>query len=220
MKTSLDGIDVLIGTNGRSNVYCNLDNSPHLFIESQPGYGKSVMLRSILNDLAANYSSDELEVYVSDMKLVEANQIFANHRYSDIVVPLRHTLEAESIISWLDQIYDILEQRSRIFEDAGCKNIREYKEHHSMSRIVVIFDELGAALRDNFTIEEHIVIGWRLEKILKLSRFAGMHVIATSNSAASLTPIMAKLFSHYVQLNATGLAAFEGRIVAVPINAS
>jgi DNA segregation ATPase FtsK/SpoIIIE-like protein len=221
MKTTVDGVDVLIGSTGRENVYCTLDDKPHLFIEAPTGYGKSEMLRSMLDDLIRNYSSEELQIYIGDMKQVEAKGIFSDSRYNDHVVAHSHTIEADSVINWLDKIIYQLESRVHSMAKATCRNIWEYrKQQHILSRVVVVFDEISAALANNYTEREHVAIAKRIEILMRLGRPAGFHLVATSSSAATLTENMARSFSHYVQLTAMGLAAFEGKILEISINAS
>lgn len=213
MKKISDGLRLLVGQDVEGGVYCDLTDKPHLFIEGNSGTGKSSSLRYILDDLIASYSSEEIEVYLADMKEVEVKKLHDDLKYHKHVNVLQHTKEATSIIEFLNNVWSIVTERANLINKAGFTNIKDYREKNHISEIVVLFDEVGAALNGNYTPKEHNTIEHLLELILTLGRVGGVHLVATGSGLTSMQMVV---FGHHLRLIKPGLGALEHNLVIIP----
>ena len=152
------------------------------------GQGKSNLVSVIIHSLCQRYSPDELELYLLDFKEGVTLEPFSNRRHEDYL-PHARVLGLESDtdfgIAVLEHLYDLYEQRMRLFKDAGTQNLQQYRKAHPaerMPRILLIIDEFQMMFTDRDTSRKVAAL---LSRSVRLFRAAGIHVILASQTISS-----------------------------------
>lgn len=181
------------------------DKNVHCLMVGGTGAGKSVAINQMLMTLCCKYSPKELELVMVDFKNVEFST-FSRQADTGIlkdgtelptirsvemfksIIPhakvLAGTKDGEYAVSIFDYLCAEMDRRTKIFSDAGCKNIMEYREKYPdayMPRIVCIIDEFQVMFTevDPKMVE---IIKSRITSLSKLARFCGCHLWFTSQS--------------------------------------
>ena len=117
VKRQENGLNCLIGVDSSNAVqYINLEKAPHLLIAGQTGSGKSVLENSIISSLLMEYSPEQLQLVMIDLKRVELSQYNGiPHLISPIITSPEKALIA------LNYIVSIMEQRYKELQKMGLK---------------------------------------------------------------------------------------------------
>ena len=158
----------------------------HMFLGGASGHGKSVTMNSMLGALFHEYAPWDLEVHLSDAKIVEFKKYGTRHRIPHIG-SIAATEDADFVISVLERIDKQMNERQSIFERAGVSNLSELRRKTGLAipRVVTAMDEVESTFR---------LAGRRAERIAqlidnqaRLGRSAGYHIImATQNLSADI----------------------------------
>lgn len=110
-----------------------LNEMPHLLIAGTTGSGKSILLHTILTTLTKQMTADNLSLILIDPKRVELTA-FKNvphlkgmkilHKYEESFFTLKATV-------------DEMENRYKILEESGCRDIKEYNERKYKHELVL-----------------------------------------------------------------------------------
>lgn len=149
----------------------DIQTAVHGSITGATGSGKSVALNIIINNLLLNYAPTDLELYLSDVKLVEFS---AYKNLAHLGMPIANT--AESTANIITHLLEEMDNRYKILEKAGVKNINAYnkKQKNKLKRIVLIIDEIA----DVFASETHgQLVTTQLTRLLMLGRASGIHCL-------------------------------------------
>lgn len=175
------GLYINLGMNTNNDIY-NLDlcKTPHLLVSGTTGSGKSVLINSILTSLLLNYTPQELELVLIDVKQVEFSI------YKDIP----HLL-CESITNLTDtkailnQCIKDINKRYETLKEKNYRNIQEYNRYNEdkMKYRLIVIDELAelfmlenkSKLRAD--IEGYDRIENQLCRIAQIGRACGVHLI-------------------------------------------
>ncbi|GIM28840.1 hypothetical protein CPJCM30710_15060 [Clostridium polyendosporum] len=171
---------VLIGSDVLGQPYL-LDlsdsNSPHLLIAGQTGSGKSVLLSSILVSIMSIYTPEEVEMVLVDPKRVELTA-FKNSPFTKLVAT-----EVDKAIELLIDLLATMEERYKIFELEGVKNINEYNSKNpdkKMKRVLMVFDEYASMMQAD---KEYVkIIESTIVRLSQEARAAGVHLIVCTQS--------------------------------------
>jgi len=149
----------------------------HWLIAGTTGCGKSTLINSILFS-ALMKSPEEVRFILCDPKRVELS------RYKFLPHTLTYANDVESIIAALQKAIAIMEKRYAIMESAGVQRYSGGPE------IYIVIDEIAdlmlSASAKRFTR--------LLQRLLQLSRAAGIHVIlATQSPARAVIPAVIQL---------------------------
>ena len=178
---SNDGLYFNLGADTKNNIYdIDLCKTPHLLISGTTGSGKSVLINSILTSLLMNYTPNELELALIDIKQVEFS-IYKGvpHLLCDTVTNLEDTkILLSECVSNINKRYDILKKNN-------CRNIQEYNRINlqKMKYRLIVVDELAelfmlegkSKLRAD--IEGYDRIENQLCRIAQIGRACGVHLI-------------------------------------------
>ena len=152
-------------------------NSPHLLIAGQTGSGKSVLLSSILVSIMCIYTPDEVEMVLVDPKRVELTA-FRESPFTKLIAT-----EVDKAIELLRDLLSTMEDRYKLFESEGVKNINEYNSKNAdkkLKRVLMVFDEYASMMqadKENVKIMESTIV-----RLSQEARAAGIHLIICTQS--------------------------------------
>lgn len=132
-------LDIALGVDVQSEqVRINLADAPHLLVAGATGTGKTVFLRSVLEQLSRNSAA---EIHIIDPKgveLVDYESVARSHVTGEV-----------EALEMLDAFVQIMEDRYDRFKGKGVTSMEDYnnkKYTRKLERIVVIVDELADLL--------------------------------------------------------------------------
>jgi len=152
----------------------DLGSMPHLLIAGATGSGKSVCINSVIACLLYDNTPDELKLLLIDPKRVELTNFNGiPHLLAPVIV------EVDEVVGALRWITREMDQRYRLFSDAGKRNLNTYnramaarKEGHKLPHIVVIIDELADLMLTSPEEIERSVC-----RIAQMARATGIHLV-------------------------------------------
>lgn len=159
------GIDV-----SSQPIILDIAKMPHVLIAGATGSGKSVAINSFLCSILFRASPQEVKMILIDPKRVELtgyNDV--PHLLTPVIVESR---KAGAALKWA--VHE-MEDRYKLLEEAGVRNIQGYNEvagFASMPSIVIVVDELADVMLDApADVEESIT------RIAQKARAVGIHLI-------------------------------------------
>lgn len=159
-----------------------LAESPHVLVAGMTNSGKSVWLNSMLLGMLAHATPDELKLAIIDPKRNE----FTDYKGlpHNITDPITDMENAETFLRYIEQI---AEERYKIFEKTGKKNIYRYNKwaekngEEKLPFIVTVVDEWNNLRKQSQESAKP------LEGLGEKARAAGVHVIiATQRPSADV----------------------------------
>lgn len=156
--------------------------SPHILSAGMTGSGKSVWLNSILIGMLAHATPDKLKIAIVDPKRNE----FTDYKGlpHNIADPITDMADAETFLRYIEQV---AEERYKIFEKTGKKNIYKYNKwakkngEEELPFIVTLVDEWNNLRKQSKECEKP------LEGLGEKARAAGVHlIIATQRPSADV----------------------------------
>lgn len=145
--------------------FLDLNKDPHLLIGGTTGTGKSFELACILTNLIY-HNSENVEIYLSQLVKGEIGA-FANCEGVNMTA-YTHL----DILSCLEHVCKVLDNRSSLFTSCGIKNITQWNKHYPnryMKRIIFVIEELS------FFIDTDL---WDyILRIVKAGRSVGIHLV-------------------------------------------
>lgn len=162
----------------------DLADMPHLLVAGATGQGKSVGLNVMLMSLLHKKTPEELTLVLIDPKQVELsvyNDILGKYGWGGNVIT-----KADEVETTLRYLYLLMENRYKLFDCVGCRNIKEYYEKKGKTGVpyvVVVIDEYAdLIMQDN---------GKKIEKqicmLAQKARAVGIHlIISTQRPSATI----------------------------------
>ena len=170
-------ICIPIGEGIEGMLYIDLKENPHSYIVGQTGSGKSLATKVILTSLINMYSSNEIELYLCDLKRVELN-LFASVRHcKKFVYTVSDTTEL---------IADLLEETNRrydLFMKHKVTDIESYNKLNGVKKLkyqVLYIEEMVLLLEDSKKKAQKL-----LKQLMAISRASGLYVICTTQRPSS-----------------------------------
>lgn len=163
----------------------NIINHPHSLIVGATNSGKSTFANSMLSQLIITKTQNELELWISDNKVVE----FA--AYEEIPHTKYFARSYEETVKMLDQLIDIETYRSNtLFQQKRVKNIVSYnKKSNKEDRlpfIVVLIDEFPTLVETDKKVRSNPFMS-NLNILLSKARAAGIYIHILSQNAKATT---------------------------------
>ena len=163
-------------------VTVNLATTPHILLGGSTGSGKSVLLKLLVMESIKKGAV----VCVADFKGgVDYPAVW--HEYC------RFCFTLEELVSLLDELLAILEERKRLFKNVGCANLGEYNAatNEDLPRYIFACDEVAEVLDKtglNKEQKEQVAqVESRLATIARQGRAFGIHLIlATQRPDANI----------------------------------
>jgi hypothetical protein len=182
--SSLDGLTVSIGGAGASSLQLlelGKGTAQHALVAGKTGSGKSNLLHVIITNLALNYSPEELQLYLVDLKEgVEFKSYATHHLPHAPVVAIEG--EPEFGLSVLEALVAEKERRGDLF--GGARDIAQYRRTtgQPLARILLVIDEFHRLFSENDPTS--IRAARALEEVIKEGRAFGIHAILSSQTLA------------------------------------
>ena len=159
-------------------VVMELTQAPHLLIAGATGSGKSVSINAILTSLLMQHGPESLQMVLVDPKMVELPSYNGiPHLIGKVITDMEQVMGA---LTWLLLQMD---DRYRLFREAGARNISAYNElalkrqkgrgeMKPLPYIVLVVDELADLM---MTAPEDVER--QICRLAQMSRATGIHLI-------------------------------------------
>jgi S-DNA-T family DNA segregation ATPase FtsK/SpoIIIE len=184
-------LPIPLGVDYRGNkATFDLVDMPHALITGSTGSGKSVFEASIISALSLYRSSNELEFYLVDTKMVDLplfNKLPHVKQVADDV-PKFHNM--------MQHIMQTTRKRLSILQNASCRKIQDYHklmggEINTMPYIIVMLDEFGdlmdsdsAIRKSGDTLDDVPTVKQWIKSASQICRAAGVHLICCTQRAS------------------------------------
>lgn len=198
-ESSLKAIELQCGyLNGDkralSDFTLNGKQEAHMIAGGRTGSGKSVFLNDLIFSACFLYAPWELNLWMSDSKIVEFKRYADSHHIPHIKV-IAATGDSGYILSMLEGFYNSMIQiQDGAFSKAGVQNLEDFRKTTglTMPRNLLIMDEFQTALKTGGKrapkITEYI------DLIGRLGRSMGYHMcLASQEVAQEVKPILGNI---------------------------
>ncbi len=170
-KSRRSNLSVVLGLDvaGHPQI-ADITKMPHLLIAGATGSGKSVCINTVILSLLYQNTPQQLKMILVDPKRVELSPYNGiPHLLSPVIV------EPDKTISALKWAVAEMENRYKILQSAGKRNIEEYnssKGKEGMPYIVIVIDELAQLMAISAKEVEGYIV-----RLAQLARAIGIHLI-------------------------------------------
>lgn len=155
-----------IGKNYKlDNYFLDLDKHPMVLIAGATGYGKSMLLASILTNLIYNHS-DEIEIYLTQLIKGEISS-FENCKSVKF-----SAYTQEELVFIIKKIRNLIDTRTEKLKKHGIRNINQFNKHFPRNKIKRVF-----LVCEEFSELMNLPIWEELWGIVKAGRSVGIHLI-------------------------------------------
>lgn len=186
-KKSTRLLDIPIGIGDEDaiiNIAFGEGTSHHCLIGGGTGGGKSTLLHTIIMSGMLNYSPEQLHLYLMDFKGGTEFKVYESQRLPHINLIALDAMQefGESI---LENLVQEMEERSRIFKEAGgYTKIQDYVEGTGspMPRILIIMDEFQILFNDSTNRKVAMNCANLAKRIVTEGRAYGMHLMMATQS--------------------------------------
>lgn len=162
-------------------VWLDLPSAPHLLIAGATGSGKSVLVHNIISALVKQMPAEEMNLILIDPKRVELARFAKKpHLLGQGVI-----YEYKDAVAALQRLTDTMEERYKILEKAGKRDLGEYnaskkKPSLRLPHIVVVFDEFADFILRSAKVknkERMVDMEQLIVRLASMGRAAGIHLI-------------------------------------------
>lgn len=191
----------------------------HGIIFGGSGWGKTTFLRSLVLSLAATYSPKELNIHILDMggRNLEALEAFPH--VGTVILPDERGYE-ERIQQILRELHDLIDQRRRMFSEAGVADFYEYNQSMVRQDEAHLVEPAILLVLDNFT-EFIETFGGRAEQddrdsvfgsfiaLARQGKSYGIHLFVSASQVKSITSKLYSLFTERFTLRLADTAEYS-----------
>jgi S-DNA-T family DNA segregation ATPase FtsK/SpoIIIE len=181
LKKSKSKLTVGLGLDvSGQTVAADIGKMPHVLIAGQTGAGKSVLLNAWISTLLFRATPEEVKMILIDPKRVELTQYEGiPHLLSSVIV------EPPKVVSALKWATKEMDNRYKLFAEAGVRNIDDYNEKAGFAALpylVIIIDELADIMFFSPAEVETAIC-----RLAQMARATGIHlVIATQRPSVDV----------------------------------
>lgn len=162
------GLCLFLGNSREGDIIGELSDNPHLSVVGATGSGKSVFVNCILCNLIENYTPNELELVLFDLKGNELNE------YMNLEHTIFHTRKVKDAIEYFDQLAKELEYRyERLGNFRDIKAYNKANPNNLMKYQFIVIEECFSLLQ----YKKHYD---KLGEIMSKARACGMHFMLTT----------------------------------------
>ena len=162
----------------------SVSTQSHVLIGGTSGYGKTNIVKSILATIVTNYSYQDVNLIISDLKGSEL-PAFANTKHCT-----RYTDSPTETVTIVKELLNEMDRRYALLLANKCKDISSYNaKGFKLPRIIFLIDEFAdlTLLADSGDIDSSVISD--LARLLQKGRSAGIHCIFSLQTAkATLIP--------------------------------
>ncbi len=155
------------------------------YISGSAGCGKSSLMHTLIAGILLNCHPEDAELWLVDFKMTEF-QLYAKHMPPHVKRVILESSE-EVVLDLIDELYDILERRNKLFSKYGFKDIidlpEEYRKKH-LPLIIVMVDEFAtmSQIINNAPQFGNLTYALKLENLLSKGRSTGFRFIFADQS--------------------------------------
>lgn len=158
----------------------DIKKMPHVLIAGATGSGKSVCVNTIITTILFRNSPDEVKFILIDPKRVE---LTGYNGIPHLLTPVIN--EPERVIAALQWAAKKMDERYKLFQEVGARNIEEYNElsgFTAMEYIVIVIDELADIMLFAPSKVEDLIT-----RLAQMARATGIHlVLATQRPSVNV----------------------------------
>ena len=158
----------------------------HGFLGGSSGLGKSVTINSMLASLFYEYAPWELEVHMSDAKIIEFKKYGVGHIIPHIST-IAATEDPDFVVSVLQKAFDEMNERAKIFANIGASNLKSFRKKTGLAypRVLIVMDEVESTFK--MAGKQATKIADLIDGFARLGRAAGYHIfMATQNMSSDI----------------------------------
>ena len=156
--------------------------SPHALISGTTGCGKSTALHTIIQGIAASYSSDEVELWLIDYKINEFAQYIPQENQLPHIKMVGLQKTKNFSFGLLDELELEQKRRTELFFDNQVSGYEDYcriPDADPLPRLMVIIDEFHVLSQH---ISDDLRYKQKLENLLSESRSVGITFLFSDQS--------------------------------------
>ncbi len=168
----------------------------HLAVIGASGSGKTMLLRTLLLELALTHAPRDVWCYVIDAG-GQGLSLLSGLPHVGGLIQARDREHVRRLVTMIDRE---LRRRQALFRDAGANDLPAYRERERLPAWVIVIDKL-ALLREEFkdkhgyeTITEDLV------RLARIARGYGVHFVITADSTRDLGHQLFALFDTRIAL--------------------
>jgi S-DNA-T family DNA segregation ATPase FtsK/SpoIIIE len=211
-------IPLVLGIDYLGNIVIeDLATLPHLLIAGSTGGGKSTLLNSIIGAWILNYSKDDLQLVLCDIK--EGVEFTKFQAAPQLRSNIATTIDLTHIR--MDELIDEMKRRLQLLAQNDVHNIEEYNAVRQGSKtrlpyVAFVVDEFSDLLSDRRRVEEEVTFDGKvklarageiatrkLSTLASKARASGIHLILATQRPS------AKLLEGDIKTNFTARMAFK-----------
>ena len=167
----------------------------HLVVFGDSGWGKTSLLRSIIVDLAATHSPDELHIYVLDLGGRNYRSLEALPHLGAVIYADEETFE-ERLQRLMDKLTAFADERGQVFAAAGAANLYEYNQRfpqQALPAVLVLIDNF-APLHENY----EMFVEAAVTPLVRRSLALGISFVTTANTPNNMPSRFLALFGEQI----------------------
>jgi S-DNA-T family DNA segregation ATPase FtsK/SpoIIIE len=168
----------------------------HLAVIGASGSGKTMLLRTLLIELALTHAPQDVWCYVIDAGGQGLSLLSGLPQIGGLI----QAREREHVRRLLTMIDREIRRRQALFRDRGASDLRAYRQYERLPAWVVVIDKL-ALLREEFrdkhgyeTITEDLI------RLARVARAYGVHFVITADSTRDFGHQLLALFDTRIAL--------------------
>lgn len=141
----------------------------------------------MLGALCYEYAPWELELHLSDAKIIEFKKYGVGHIIPHIST-IAATEDADFVVSVLEKAYEEMNQRAKIFGSIGASNLKNFRKKTKLAypRVLIVMDEVESTF---MLAGKHAArIADLISGFARLGRAAGYHIIMATQNLSSDIP--------------------------------
>ncbi len=173
----------------------------HVVIFGASGWGKTTFMRTLIVSLAATHTPSEFQTHVLDLGGRSLEALRALPHVGTIIMPDERGYE-ERVQQLLRELNDVVDERKRLFSEAGVSTLYEYNSSHSEKvepAILIIIDNFaefietfgGGGDKDE---EDSLLEAFVL--LMRQAKAYGLHFVI---SVSRLNELSSKLYSLFTE---------------------
>ena len=150
-RTDQSAYELYIGKTLNGYVRLDFRNMANVLDAGMQGSGKSVATKCGLLGAVCNYSPEELEIYISDLKRTELN------RFRNVKHVKRYVETPLDTNEMIKDLLEIMDERYKLFAKYGVSDAYEYNErfpNDKLPYIFVVIEEM-ARFTSNKSLKDH-----------------------------------------------------------------
>lgn len=168
----------------------------HLAVIGASGSGKTMLLRTLLLELALTHAPQDLWCYVIDAG-GQGLSLLASLPHVGGLIQARDREHVRRLLTMIDRE---IRRRQELFRAAGAGDLNAYRQHERLPAWVIVIDKL-ALLREEFKDKSGFeMITEELVRLARVARSYGVHFVISADSPRDMGHQLLSLFDLRIAL--------------------